>query len=160
MAIDPRAYSDEKLVPPEPLPYVSRKALKRVKDPALIPISCQHCGGSVKLTSNAEVYSREYGDWPYVYLCTGCYAYVGLHPNTDIPLGTLATYEMREARKKGKNVFLALSKRFPDRNAHYEWLAGEMGISTAECHWGLFTVEQAKLAERICYQALMGRKHA
>lgn len=155
MAVDPRAFAAEKLTPPEPLPYISRKALKRVKDPAPIPTQCEHCAGKVELVSHTEIYSREYGDWPYAYLCTGCGAYVGLHPNTDIPLGTLATPEMREARKRGKGVFLALSKRFSDRNTQYKWLAERMGIPASECHWGLFTVEQAKQAERICYQELL-----
>lgn len=156
MPIDPRAFSDEKLVPPAPLPYISRKALKRVKDAAPIPDACQHCGDEVKLVNHAEIYGREYGDWPYAYRCTGCGAYIGVHPNTDIPLGTLANYEMREARKRGKKVFMALRGRFNNnRGAMYQWLAREMGIPESECHWGMFSVERCRQAQRICNKALM-----
>ncbi|MGU1892195.1 hypothetical protein ACSEO2_29510, partial [Pseudomonas aeruginosa] len=67
--IDPRANSLEKLVPPAPLPHVSRGALKRIKHPQPIPIGCPHCGGLVRLVSNRVIYGREYGDWPYAYAC-------------------------------------------------------------------------------------------
>lgn len=160
MTIDPRAYSTDKLVPPEPLPYVSRKALMRVKDPARIPRVCPHCDSEVRLANNGIIYGREYGDWPYAYLCVSCDAYVGLHPNTDLPLGTLATPEMREARKKGKAVFLKLKSRFANRSAQYEWLAAMMGIPMAQCHWGMFSIEQAREAEAICKQALLRSNHA
>ncbi|MFO6263407.1 hypothetical protein ACLBVP_35510, partial [Pseudomonas aeruginosa] len=62
--IDPRANSLEKLVPPAPLPHVSRGALKRIKHPQPIPSGCPHCGGLVRLVSNRVIYGREYGDWP------------------------------------------------------------------------------------------------
>ncbi|MFG8677889.1 zinc-finger-containing protein [Pseudomonas aeruginosa] len=93
--IDPRANSPEKLVPPAPLPHVSRGALKRIKHPQPIPTGCPHCGGLVRLVSNRVIYGREYGDWPYAYACTGtgCGAYVGLHPDTDVPLGICESCE-------------------------------------------------------------------
>ena len=86
----------------------STQALKRVKNPLPVPTICPHCQSSVALVNNAKVYSgREYGKWPYAYLCENdaCGAYVGLHPNTTIPLGTLATASMRDARKKAKDAF-------------------------------------------------------
>ncbi len=156
MGVDPRAYSEEKLVAPAPLPYVSRKAVKRVNDPVPAPDACQHCGSQVKLVNNAEIYGREYGDWPYAYACSECDAYIGVHPNTDIPLGTLANAKMREARKKGKTLFLALSGRFNgSRTMMYQWLAREMGIPESECHWGMFSVAQCRQAQGICQQALL-----
>lgn len=162
MAIDPRAFSDDKLTPPEPLPYVSRKALKRVKDALPPPETCPYCGPNmpVFLVNNSEIYGREYGEWPYAYLCEGCDSYVGVHPNTDIPLGTLATKDMREARKKGKAVFLKLRRRFPNRKTHYQWLADALGIPTSECHWGMFSIERAREAEAVCRQALLRRQCA
>lgn len=151
MSIDPRALSDEKLAPPEGLPFVSRRALKRVKSPAPIPTACPYCQGAVELTSHAEVYNgREYSDWPYIYLCRPCDAYVGVHPKTDIPLGTLANRELREARKQEKPNFEKLWHTPEMRTRAYEWLAGEMGLTVGECHWGMFTVEQCRRAGAIC----------
>ena len=154
---DPRAFSDTKLEAPHPLPYISRRALKRVTDWAEPPESCHYCQAPVFLVSNAEIYGREYGDWPYAYLCHNpdCRAYVGVHPNTDLPLGVLADKEAREARKACKSAFIAVQKANGwSRNQAYAWLAGRMGIPKPECHWGMFGVERAELAGAICQEHL------
>lgn len=162
--IDPRANSSEKLIPPPPLPYVSRKALKRVTDWVEPPEQCPNCGEAVFLVNHSEIYGREYSDWPYVYRCIdhkGCDSYVGLHPNTDLPLGTLADRPTREARKKYKAFFLGWQRLNGwSRNQAYAWLAQRMGISTEQCHWSLFGVAQAELAGSICEEALEQMKEA
>lgn len=158
MSIDPRAFSNEKLEAPHPLPFVSRKALKRVKNPLPAPENCPYCEAAVRLVGHAEIYGgREFGDWPYVYLCSGdeCSAYVGLHPATDIPLGTLANTDLRRARKENKRVFMAVIAGYVmSRTEAYQWLAEAMGIPVAECHWGWFDIEQCELAGRICAEEL------
>ena len=108
LGIDPRAYSNEKLVAPKPLPFLSRSALKRVRDRLVPPTCCHFCKGEVQLVSNGHIYGREYGEWPYAYMCVGCGAYVGVHPHTDLPLGTLADSFTREARKVAKTPFMTL----------------------------------------------------
>jgi|SRR5438128_3340294 len=150
--IDPRAHSSERLVAPHPLPVVSRRSLRRVKDPLPIPTECPCCGGPVKLINNSEIYNgREYGDWPYAYYCKLCDAYVGLHPGTDIPLGTLASKVLREARKSSKTSFTKLYKTYKwGREEAYHWLAEKLGIPKKECHFGWFKEYQCTLAERIC----------
>lgn len=45
--IDPRASDPEKLTPPTPLPFVSRRALQRVKEYMPPPTCCRYCGGGV-----------------------------------------------------------------------------------------------------------------
>jgi hypothetical protein len=154
--IDPRAHSPTPLVPPAPLPHVSRKALKRVKDVMPVPQHCRYCDGPVALVSNAAVYrGREYGDWPYLYWCEDCDAYVGLHPNTDIPLGTLANQELREARKAGKALFIAVQQRSRwNRDKAYAWLARQLGIDPAYCHWGWFEPERCQQASEVCQRRL------
>lgn len=157
---DPRAQAADKLPAPDPLPYVSRRALARVKDRLDAPTSCPYCDGKVELVSNAEIYhGMEYGDWPYAYLCRGCRAYVGLHPNTDLPLGTLADKETREARKSVKPRFFDLTRtRFGgDRSAAYLWLADRMGIPKEQCHFGMFTEQQCQQALKIIEHARTGR---
>lgn len=163
MSIDPRAQSPDKLPAPDPLPYVSRRALARVKDRLEIPTTCPMCQGPVDLTSNAEIYyGREYGDWPYAYLCRGCGAYVGLHPSTDLPLGTLADKATREARKIAKADFFTLVRiRFGgDRSAGYAWLAKQMGIPASICHFGMFDQQQALQAQQVLESAITTREQS
>lgn len=150
----------DKLPARDPLPYISRRALARVKDKVDAPTACPYCAGKVDLVSNSEIYrGTEYGDWPYAYLCRGCGAYVGLHPSTDIPLGTLADKETREARKTAKEPFFHLArKRFGgDRSAAYQWLAGRMDIPASQCHFGMFSADQCAKALSIIEHAVTGR---
>ncbi|MFK8398147.1 zinc-finger-containing protein [Pseudomonas sp. BGr12] len=150
--IDPRASSGEKLAPPAPLPYVSRKALKRVPHALPVPTVCK-CGGQVTLMNNSAIYGREYGDWPYVYACTatGCGRYVGLHPDTDLPLGTLADKPLRDARNRCKKPFERIWRdKLMKRTQAYTWLADQLQLSTDECHFGLFDVPTCERAKAVC----------
>lgn len=124
----------------------SRRATARVKNPLSVPDNCPNCGSKVWIGSNATIYGKEFGEWPWALMCTGCDSYVGLHPFTGIPLGTLATPEIRAARKKAKAAFNPLweGDGAPmTRTAAYEWLAAALGIeNTEECHIAWFGVEQ------------------
>ncbi|MED5607824.1 zinc-finger-containing protein [Pseudomonas sp. JH-2] len=158
--IDLRALCTKKLAPPAPLPYVSRKALKRVPNALPAPTICE-CGGQVVLMNNSAIYGREYGDWPYVYACTavGCGRYVGLHPDTDLPLGTLADKPLRDARNRCKKPFERIWREdWMRRKEAYAWLAQDMGISTEECHFGLFSTQQCEQAKQLCDQYLAERE--
>jgi len=150
---DPRADSAQKLIPPAPLPHVSRQALLRVKSPLPAPTECPYCPGAVELVNNREIYRREFGDWPYAYLCRSCGAYVGLHPNTDIPLGRLADRALREARKTEKSHFERLWRNAASRTAAYQWLAEQLGVPVAQCHWAWFDIDRCRRAGEICRNA-------
>ncbi|MDP4546524.1 zinc-finger-containing protein [Marinobacter sp. MDS2] len=158
MNIDLRAVKTEKIKPPFPLPHVSRKALRRVKNPLPAPKTCRYCGPEVPvlIEHHSVVYGgRSYGDWPYVYRCLHCRAYVGLHPHTDLPLGTLADEELRKARKQNKAIFNRLmAQAVLSRSEAYQWLAEAMSIPVGECHWGWFEIEQCELAGQLCEQRL------
>lgn len=160
MTIDSRAHSLDKLAPPAPLPHVSRRALKRVNDPIAIPTTCRYCGGHVELVENSVIYNgRTFGDWPYAYLCDDCRAYVGLHPDTDLPLGTLADKPTRDARNACKKTFEFIWRdKHMSRKQAYAWLAGKLGISVAECHFGLFEPEQCRAAEVFSTAYLRGEQ--
>ncbi|MCY1246148.1 zinc-finger-containing domain protein [compost metagenome] len=77
-------------------------------------------------------------------MCTGCDSYVGLHPFTGIPLGTLATPEMRRARSAAKDAFNPLwQDGAMTRSEAYAWLARALGIADVEqCHIAWFDVAQ------------------
>lgn len=131
-----------------PLPFINGKALLRVKDPLPKPTECPYCAGVVELIENSRKYGRSYGAWPYMYACSECDAYVGLHPQTDIPLGTLADQPLREARKESKRVFFNwIAKEGIPRGKAYSRLAKMMGIETKHCHFGHF--DEAACAKAI-----------
>ncbi len=129
----------------------SRRATARVKNPLPVPAACRFCQHPVRVATHTEVYGRDYSDWPYVYYCDECGAYVGMHPFTAIPLGTLADKATRDARKNCKRHFEWLwHKGHMSRGEAYEWLADAMGIPTGECHFGWFDVEQCEKAKKLC----------
>jgi len=173
--LDGRCFARVKLTAPDPLPHVSRRALKRVKDWISPPTKCNCClTEGVKLVNNDVIYSRSFGKWPYVYLCPHCSAYVGLHPDTDLPLGTLADSFVRDARKAAKIPFFTLirirwtkkeqkydtkRKRYvtidvSNRNAAYKWLSEKSGIPLKLCHFAMFDEEQCETVMQICYNEL------
>ncbi|CAM3561317.1 zinc-finger-containing protein [Parendozoicomonas haliclonae] len=128
----------------------SRRATERVKNPLPAPTTCNCCGkDTVELQHHDQLYGRSYGNWPYVYRCTSCHAYVGLHPFTSIPLGTLADQATREARKRCKPPFedLHRSGRM-SRNEAYAKLAAKLQIPVAECHFGWFDAAMCERARQ------------
>lgn len=109
-----------------------------------IPIKCRYCGNEVVLTSNAEIYGKEYGNGK-CYLCRNCRAFVGIHTGTTIPLGTLANDELRKARNEAHKLFDKLWKsptRIMTRYDAYKWLANKMNLKIEETHIALFEIEQ------------------
>ncbi len=127
------------------------RAEARVKDPIPIPTVCRYCGASVRLVHHSEVYGRSFGDWPYLYKCSRCEAQVGLHPRTNLPLGTLADRALRDARKQSKSVFFSLSERRGwSRNDAYRWLRKATGLDSADCHFGLFDLERCVTVAALC----------
>lgn len=135
----------------------SRKAIARVKNPLPTPTTCPYCGEPVEIVSNALIYGREYGEWPWAYTCTGtfCDAYVGMHPFTAIPLGTLADAPTRAARKRAKAAFNPLwQSGGMKRSAAYAWLAHQLGIAdVGQCHIGWFDVETCNRVVSVVQQS-------
>lgn len=161
LGVDPRSQSKTPLKAPAPLPHVSRRALARVRDRIEPPTACHCCGGPVKLTNNRDIYNgQSFGDWPYVYRCAQCQAYVGLHPDTDLPLGIMADRQTIQARKEAKTVFqrVVLVRHSRDRNAGYAWLARALEIPTSVCHFGMFDHARALAARDACRSALEVRQ--
>lgn len=130
-----------------PVPYVSAAAVAKVRDRVPVPDVCPHCGGTVALVNNSVIYGGQaYGRWPWAYLCSGCNAYVGTHPETDLPLGTLATKPIREARKRAKEQFNSFWQGKMSRSKAYSRLAGAMGIPPEKCHFAWFDIAQCEAA--------------
>lgn len=127
-------------------------AVSKVRDRVPIPTICRYCNSVVKLVNNDEVYGQLVGKWPFVYCCQNseCGALVGLHSNTDIPLGTLANKELRALRQKAKNSFLySVKLKCVTMSAAYKWLASELGKPLSETHYGFMDTEDLQLALKI-----------
>lgn len=139
------------------LPELCPKALARVTDALPIPTTCRYCQSDVRLVQNSAIYGRAFGDWPYAYRCSGCDAHIGLHPSTDLPLGTLANPKLRGARIASKAAFSRLREsRGFSRSRAYEWLAEAMNISRDVCHFGWFELGDCELAKLVCDREIMG----
>lgn len=157
LGVDPRGSSPDRLPAKDPLPYISRAALRRVKDRSPIPTECSYCNAAVALVNNREIYGRSYGEWPFAYECTNCNAYVGVHPHTDLPLGTLADSFTRDARKAAKFPFMTLvrQKFKGDRTGAYKWLSRVSGIPRAKCHFGMMDEATANQVLKICWDEVL-----
>lgn len=120
------------------------------------PTICRYCGSPVVYTSNAEIYGREYGEGR-CYLCRNCRAFVGVHPGTDTPLGTLANEELRRYRKAAHFWFDKIWKsptRITTRDKAYKWLSKELGLPKEETHIGMFEKEQCEKVMEISQRRL------
>lgn len=138
----------------------SRSATARVKNPLPAPTECPYCAGAVELVSNSEIYGRTFGEWPWAYKCADddCDSYVGLHPFTSIPLGTLADAATRQARKEAKAAFNPLWQKWGTngmtRTEAYAWLAGRLEIEDVNsCHIGWFDVKTCARVVAVCREA-------
>ncbi len=140
----------------------SRRAIARVKDPLPVPTEHDACGGGdVELVGNEKIYGRPFGEWPWAYRCTKCGAYVGLHPFTAIPLGTLADAATREARTRAKAAFNPLWRsKSMRRSEAYEWLAGKLGIALPQCHIGWFDIVMCHRVLEVCREWQRAREAA
>lgn len=126
---------------------VSRKKTANVvahkhMDPIAVD-GCPYCGeaGSVVFTRNSIKYGREYGDWSWCYFCVCCEAYVGCHPYTIIPLGTLADQATANARKAAHKAFDPLWRdEWMTRKEAYSFLSKVIGVAREDCHISWFDV--------------------
>ena len=83
------------------------------------------------------------GKYGYVYTCPGCGNYVGCHPGTKVPLGTLANKELRELRIACHSLFESI---FANRRKEgYKWLSTIMWVPMSEAHIGMLNKEQCNM---------------
>ena len=140
-------------------------------------IHCDYCGQKAKLLiDSSELYSsgRNYGP---AWFCPCEPAWVGCHDNSPVykPLGRLANAELRAAKIAAHAMFDPLWKAKIEQLKHtgykgnakqkarglgYRWLADQMGIKMAECHIGMFDVEQCQAVVRICTPLQPNRRKA
>ena len=110
------------------------------------PLICPYCGNLSVKSTGKEIYPHRpdlYGK--SFYICSPCRAYVGCHPNTDIPLGRLANAELRRAKNMAHACFDLLWKSgLIKRGQAYKWLSRTLDIPQQDAHIGMFDVETCK----------------
>lgn len=122
---------------------------------------CPYCGKLTKLVRCEQVYGEEVARkqriWNEVmYSCDPCKATVGCHRGTSTPLGTPANRKLRALRRHVHVVFDArwqsgpVKSRKKSRSRAYKWLAAQMGLTSEECHIGLFDERQCLKVLELC----------
>ncbi|MCH8247056.1 MAG: hypothetical protein IH951_11690 [Bacteroidetes bacterium] len=104
---------------------------------------CPACGAFARLTIGTEVYGDK---WAHVkvWVCRNfpeCRTYVGCHPGTDTPLGTLADRKLRTWRKQAHSVFdhVWRSRKMTRKQAYY-LLRKRLEIPKEEAHIAMMDV--------------------
>lgn len=122
---------------------------------------CPYCGRVVKLVKASAIYRGPTGVRleklrRLFWACHSCDAYVGCHPDSKRPLGTLANEVLREARKATHAEFDPLWRNHATRTRSeaYAWLGRELGIAFEDRHRdnhiAMFDVERCKQAIKYC----------
>jgi hypothetical protein len=111
-------------------------------------LMCQYCGNQAKLVGGDVIYPhRPDLRRKKFYYCDAGHdaAYVGVHPGTKQPLGTLADSVTRYWRSRAHAAFDPVWRTGKlTRSDAYAILASAMGISKSDCHIGHFGYSQCK----------------
>lgn len=96
-----------------------------------VPPFCKSCRRLAELTIGAEIYPdrNDLAEKPF-WICRGCDAYVGTHPGSKRPLGSLAGKQTRVARMMAHKAFDRLWKGGKmSRSKAYKLLGKKIGVS-------------------------------
>lgn len=119
-------------------------------------VICPYCNAKAKLVSSAAVYGKHYGK---IWLCSNypkCDSFVGVHKDTDKPLGTMANKLTRWWRKKTHESidWLWKDKVMSRKNVYYA-IKNLMNMTEDQAHIGKFTADQCKELIRVFKENLL-----
>lgn len=137
-----------------------RQARKKARGLDVPKVDCGECGKPAGLVQGALIYPArsDLATKPF-WRCCVCFAYVGCHPDTMLPLGTPAGPVTRRARNAAHDAFDPIWRRkvlrdgvpiFAARGAAYRWLAGQLGIEVKACHVGMMDEATARRVVEVC----------
>lgn len=113
-------------------------------------IDCPYCGNAPQLITGKELYQHrpDLADKKF-WKCFTCGAYVGCHPGSERPLGTLANAADRQWRSMAHQEFDQIWKSGEMlRSQAYRWLAEQVGVTVV--HIGKSNQEMCKRIVSIC----------
>jgi len=121
----------------------NRDNMKTMKTPPPCPV----CGSKPILADRAALGYGDKGS-DKVWICNNwpeCNTYVGCHPGTSKPLGTLAGGELRGLRKRAHNAFdWSWKHGGMTRDGAYGLLREKLNIPESEAHIGMMDAETCK----------------
>lgn len=118
-------------------------------------VICDYCGNPAELISGKDIYPHRPDLFSLKFWsCTPCKAYVGCHKDSDaVPLGRLANAELRSAKNRAHAAFDPLWKSKSMKRAEaYGWLSKTLGVSSKDCHIGMFNIEMCERVITACQQ--------
>lgn len=117
----------------------------------LTPI-CPYCGAPSRLVTGRQIYPHRTDlRNKQFYQCAPCDAFVGCHPGTLQPLGTLANATLRQARMAAHQAFDPLWRSSSrSRSSAYRWLAQQLGVAYEDCHIGMFDMQTCVRVIQLC----------
>jgi hypothetical protein len=122
-------------------------------------VTCPYCQGKARVLTGMQLYrsgSSLDADLArkLFWACIPCQAWVGCHPDTQLPLGRLANAELRRWKQAAHAAFDPRWKNMADprksRSEAYAWLAAKLGLPVDETHIGMFDVERCKAVIEAC----------
>lgn len=122
-------------------------------------VKCIYCDKKTKAVKGEVLYGTKHKlSNKEFYYCEPCQAWVGMHENTNKPLGTPAKADLRKKRLTAHSVFdkiwrddnflnEGISKQ---RKLAYQWLAKNLDIDQHNCHIGNFDIDQCNKTIYMC----------
>lgn len=115
-------------------------------------LECGECGAPMVLRYTNRFGSRWFYGCSRFPKCKGTHS---CHQSTKEPMGVPANAETKLARMEAHRVFDQVWKRgIMGRQSAYAWLADTLGLTTEECHIGLFGVEQCRRVVEVSQRLL------
>lgn len=121
---------------------------------------CPYCGQRSEPCDGTLIYPRRADLYDKLFfICSSCWAYVGVHRDSGKPLGRLANAELRRAKQEAHTSFdrLWIAKMRKDgvskgeaRRAAYRWLGEALHIKPEDCHIGMMDVADCRRVVAAC----------
>ena len=117
----------------------NNKKKKKGKGINYSTLRCPYCGSSVIYRSADGIY-KDNSKNSMLYVCSKypeCDAYVRTHPNTNVPMGTLANRRLRELRKEAHKYFNRIYEEgYMTKQDAYRWLSFAISAPMSHTHIG------------------------
>lgn len=131
--------------------------MKRKKQSKARTVRCPYCGAVAVIRPASEIYHNDRCKGK-LYVCSNypkCQSYVGIHPQTKMPLGDLADGDLRHLRIRAHRMFDRIWQTglMPRRDA-YRWMADYFAIPLSEAHIGQFGDYRCRELIRKCSSIL------
>ena len=120
-----------------------------------VNIRCPYCGSRAFLRP-AWVVHKEKTEDPEarLYVCArypACNSYVSAHKGTHLPMGTLASPDLRRKRIEAHEAMSrVMADRGMTRKQTYRWLQHQLGLPEVETHIGRFTEFRCRQVVALC----------